>query len=952
MRQNSKFLLIIIFFLSLSIQLFAGNTGKIAGVITDKQSGETLIGANVILIGTNLGAASRKNGSYYILQVPPGIYEMKVSYIGYKTVTIKDVRVNVDLTTKIDVATESQAIAGLEVLVIAQQKVIQHDVTSTRKTTSREDIDRIPGLESTTDVFKLRGGTFMDQIPQKLEIGGTEVQVRDESLKDIHVRGGRGGEILYMIDGMPVTHPIYGGRNVLDLNLDDVQEIELLTGAFNAEYGQAQSGVLNITTRSGSEKFKGGFQVKSDETGNFADTYNEFYTSAYIEGPEPFTRYFLPKIGLNIPGNIYYFLSGNTTLTNTEYNNHRKREELTFLGYTFPEKQDNTGNLNGKLDWCFSNSIKFSFSYHGNYKKWSNFNWTWKFYPDHMTASSRTTENYTFKLNHTLSRSTYYALNLGYLDLRKKTSLNGKTPYDFWTVYSDSADQVGHDFSVWQAQYAGKQALYYSIASNIEAPIVDEYTHFYDSKGYECSWIDENAKSSILKAEFTSQITGEQLIKTGLDVKYDDINFVQIADGGIKKSDYGKWKYPNPDEPIIDSMPPVPSGPYKEFGQTRWVFNTCHMSGSYYIQDKYEKTGLGLIINAGLRVDWILLGKTAMDKHWKQMWEYATGLKADWDRLKYKASPRFGISFPISENTVIFFSYGHFIQTPELHYFYRDPHTGGITGNPHLDFEQTILYEFGFTQRLSRNWVIDIKNYNKDISDQVGLTKLHAAGGLAVEIPDNKSYQRAKGLEIELRKIYSNHNSGNLTYTVQWANGYSSSAFDDYIRSQNDMPYPIRERRVSYDVRHQIVFNGTLESMAHRPIRLFGIQLPTNWQLTALFRFSSGNPYTPYTSDAALSQKLENTAERPFTTMTDLKFNKSFVAKGVTVYFFIDIFNLFDQYNVTKEGFNTETGKPYRYNDTIEGSNIIYDWHKMYSMLTPFQFTNGRHAKIGIRLKW
>ncbi|MCK4689208.1 MAG: carboxypeptidase-like regulatory domain-containing protein, partial [Candidatus Marinimicrobia bacterium] len=227
----------------MSIQLFAGNTGKIAGVITDKQSGETLIGANVILIGTNLGAASRKNGSYYILQVPPGIYEMKVSYIGYKTVTIKDVRVNVDLTTKIDVATESQAIAGLEVLVIAQQKVIQHDVTSTRKTTSREDIDRIPGLESTTDVFKLRGGTFIDQIPQKLEIGGTEVQVRDESLKDIHVRGGRGGEILYMIDGMPVTHPIYGGRNVLDLNLDDVQEIELLTGAFNAEYGQAQSGV-------------------------------------------------------------------------------------------------------------------------------------------------------------------------------------------------------------------------------------------------------------------------------------------------------------------------------------------------------------------------------------------------------------------------------------------------------------------------------------------------------------------------------------------------------------------------------------------------------------------------------------------------------------------------------------------------------------------------------------
>ncbi|MCK4296191.1 MAG: carboxypeptidase-like regulatory domain-containing protein, partial [Candidatus Marinimicrobia bacterium] len=132
-RQNRKILLILIFFLSLSIQLFAGNTGKIAGIITDKQSGETLIGANIILVGTNLGAATGEDGSYYILQVPPGTYEMKVSYIGYKTVTVKNVRVNVDLTTKIDVATESQAIAGQEVLVIAQQKVIQHDVTSTRK---------------------------------------------------------------------------------------------------------------------------------------------------------------------------------------------------------------------------------------------------------------------------------------------------------------------------------------------------------------------------------------------------------------------------------------------------------------------------------------------------------------------------------------------------------------------------------------------------------------------------------------------------------------------------------------------------------------------------------------------------------------------------------------------------------------------------------------------------
>ena len=950
MRQIRKLLLILIFFLSLYTQLFAGNTGKIAGKIIDGQVGEPLVGANVIIVGTNLGAATGEDGYYYILQVPPGIYEMKVIYIGYKTVTVKGIRVNVDLTTIIDIDLETQAIEGQEVTVIAQQKVIQHDVTSTRKTTSREDIDRIPGLESTSDVFKLRGGTFMDQIPQKLEIGGTAVHVRDESLKDIHVRGGRGGEILYMVDGMPVTHPIYGGRNVLDLNLDDVQEIELLTGAFTAEYGQAQSGVVNITTRSGSDKFKGGFQIKTDETGNFADTYNEFYSSAYIEGPEPFTKYILPKIGLNIPGRLYYFLSGNTTLTNTAYNNHRERDDLSFLGFHFPEKQNNTSNLNGKLDYRFTNKFKLTFSYHGNYLKWSDFDWTWKNFPDHMATSFRNTNNYTLKINHTLSKSTYYTLSFGHLDLRKKTSLDGQKPYDFWSFYSDSTDTIGNDFKSWKAQYPGQDP--YRVVSNINAPVLDEFIHFYDGTGYQCPWIDENANSTICKAEITSQITNEHLIKTGVDVKYDDIHFVNIADGGIKKSDYGKYVYPDPNQPVIDSMPPVPSGPFKEFGQTRWIFDAYPVTGSLYLQDKHEKKGYGLIINTGLRIDWFMLGSTVLNKSWKQQWENATGLAADWKNLKYKISPRFGISFPISENTVIFFSYGHFTQLPELHYFYRDPHTGGVTGNPHLDFEQTILYEFGFTHRLSKNWVIDIKNYSKDISDQVGFTSLLAARGLAVEIPDNKSYQRAKGLEFELRKIYSNHTSGDVTYTIQWANGYSSSAFDDYIRSQNDLPYPIRERRVGYDIRHQIIFSGTLESPGHDPMNLFGITLPQNWQLTILSRFSSGSPYTPYTSDIREQQKLENTSERPFTTMTDMKFNKNFNFGNTVVSFYIDVFNIFDQYNVTGSGFNTETGKPYRYGDLINGSNMLYDWNTMYSMLSPFQFSNGRHAKIGIRVTW
>ncbi|NIR62233.1 MAG: TonB-dependent receptor plug domain-containing protein, partial [Aliifodinibius sp.] len=169
----------------------------------------------------------------------------------------------------------------------------------------------------------LQGGTYVGSgAAQSIQLGdGTELQVRDQSVKDVHIRGGRGGEILYMVDGVPVTHPIYGGRDVLELNVSDVEEVELLTGGFNAEYGNAQSGVVNITTRSGGNKLTGGIEYRTDEF-NIGDvSYEEHYASFFLGGPEPFTSNLFPQIGLDLPGELTFFMSGNADLTNTPYNN-------------------------------------------------------------------------------------------------------------------------------------------------------------------------------------------------------------------------------------------------------------------------------------------------------------------------------------------------------------------------------------------------------------------------------------------------------------------------------------------------------------------------------------------------------------------------------------------------------------------------------------------------------
>jgi outer membrane receptor protein involved in Fe transport len=897
------------------------NTGKIAGTVKDKANGEPLVGANVAVKGTSLGAATDIDGHFFILRVPPGIHDVIVSSVGYQGVTIKGLRVQVDLTAEVQVKLEQSAIEVEGVTVMAEQKMVQKDVTSTRRTVSQETIRSTPGLDATTDIFRLQAGTVLAAVPPTLRLAdGTQLQVRDESLQDVHIRGGRGGEILYMVDGMPVTHPIYGGRSVMDLNLVDVESVELLTGAFNAEYGQAQSGVVNIITRSGGERYQGGVEYKTDRADWFGESYYTDYASLYLGGPEPITQSLLPALGINPIRGLTFFLSGNASLTNTEYDNGRTRSILDLLWFTIPERQDNSVNVNAKLNWDISGSHKLAISYHGSRKQWSAYQYKWIYTPDNTADYKRNNYTVTALFNHVLSSSTYYTLMGGYLDVVYKGSLRGMRPPDFWTQ-----DSTGRYISMYSS------------------PVIDPSTGFYDPQGAESIWRDDHTKTFTLRGDLTSQVHPAHMMKFGLEMQSNAISYIDIQDGGTKLSRYGQG---------IDSIPPP--GPYPMFGQNRWVFDVKPIIASGYVQDKFELEYL--VINAGVRIDYFNLGSSVMESDWQLAWERATGLQADWSQSIFKISPRFGVSFPISENTVVFFSYGHFNQLPELQFFYRDPYSSTFTGNPGLDYEQTILYEFGLTHQLTDYWAVDVKSYGKDISNQIGTTRVYGEQGQPIELYDNKGYGRARGLEFELVKNPSDCIAGRATYTIQWANGYSSSAFDDYVRSTNNFPYPIRERALEWDVRHQVIVQATLAAGRNQYPDVFGITLPDDWNLTMLYRFSTGTPYTPgeATLNPVEAQKQENTAYGPYTSSTDLKFEKGFTIGGVRLAVTVDIFNLFDQRNVQTVrndlGFNQWTGEPYKFGDVEKPQNNLYDYYTMLSLRDPRVFSTGRTTKLGIRV--
>ena len=674
-----------------------------------------------------------------------------------------------DLTTKVNFELESEAIESPTVNVVAEKELIQQDLTSTRRVTTREDFITTPGLDQVQDIFKVRSGLVQDFYPTTTRLSlddGSTLQVRDESLSDIHVRGGRGGEILFMVDGMPVTHPIYGGRDVLNLNVQEVEQIEFLTGAFSAEYGQAQSGVVNITTRAGGDRISGGFEYKTDQFNIFGETYNQDIGSFHIGGP------LFDKGGalsfIDVPGDIYYFVSVNANLSNTRLNNRRSRQVL-FSAFDVKERQENDRSVNAKLSWNFTPTTSLTAAYNGAFKNWSQFEWLWVYHPDNTSQYVRNTQNFNLRFNHVLSSKTYYNLNFGYLEVNYDGSLDGQTQIpDFWTVHAnDSSGQVD------------------SVTSVLKPPVQDPSTGFFTDKGSEDILRDDFTKTYTAKFDIASQINKFNLLKAGLQVQYNDLNYIDIQGGGTHLSKYGETVFFEDRDPV-----PKPPGPFPEYGLSRWVFRAFPITGGIYIEDKFEREGL--IFNAGLRADWIYKGKSVDDEEWKAVWEAATGFPADWKLFDFHLSPRLGISFPVRKSTVAFFSYGHFFQLPQMDFFYRDPYTGGFTGNPGLKYARTILYEFGFTQLLSRNIAVDVKAFQRSITNQVGTTQLLANLGFPVQLYDNKGNARARGVEVDLTKRYSRHTAGSIAYTAQWATGFTSSPYENFIRDQLDIPPPIR----------------------------------------------------------------------------------------------------------------------------------------------------------------
>ena len=443
MRQKDLFTLsiVLLFLLPVFVALYAGVTGKISGEVTDADTGEPVIGANVVVEGTSYGAAADLFGQYFILNIPPGVYNLVVTAVGYDTVKVTNVTVLSDHTTTQNVKMRSTVIKGEEVVVEGKRPAVEKGVTSTKSYVTTETIESMP-VESVGEILRTQAGVTVK--------GGT------------HFRGGRSGEVQYLVDGMPVKDPVYGQGQALSVSTSSIQEISVQTGSFNAEYGNALSGVVNVITKEGNpNKFSGSVSYWTDDYGfsslnKKSTNYDRFELT--LSGPEPVTGYFLPAFGIRLPRDkrlaCFASFSAYSEDTYLQYNREYKNGNLTtepintpwrlqyekysFLGvFDIPEKRSNELSWAIKLKQNLSPNLKYRFSYIGDWQKWYSWDWDYLYTPMSAYQNWSTSRQLSFSLTHTLSPKLFYELRVSNFYTTRKLLPGGHTP-DWFKVDSSA----------------------------------------------------------------------------------------------------------------------------------------------------------------------------------------------------------------------------------------------------------------------------------------------------------------------------------------------------------------------------------------------------------------------------------------------------------------------------------------------------------------------------------
>ncbi len=794
----------IILFLLTASYLMAANFGRISGRITDIKSGDPIIGANIIVENTNYGNASDQNGQYLIGQVPPGKYSVRCEYIGLTPIIVHNVTVTSNRIQFVNFDMTEKTIDMEEVIVHAQRNAIEKDLTATTRSIQTDEIEEMP-TSTVTDIIRTQPGVV--------------------SSDGLHFRGGRSGEIVYMIDGIPLVNPLSSEINSSEMiNKGAIAEMQMISGTYSAEYGNAMSGIINITTREGGKEFCGGFDIKNSKAGfeSNSQDYNRSVIRFNINGPV-----LSPKTG--------FFLSANFD----------DRDNYLPWGYR------TEGNLFFKLTDRHISNFKVSLTANLSQGTHKNYSHSWKNIPDMYWSEPRSdTKMLSLGITHTLSANMFYTLSMFY------------SQYHY-----DSGDFDYNDLKPDYSRDANKE--------------------FY-TKNYLSSYTENEQSTMGVKSDLVWYLNKYNEIKTGLIAKLHSIDRFYVNS-------------PYYDDVLLDDYKVEPT----ELGM--------------YVQNKINFSSI--ILSAGLRFDM----HNPNTDYWENPYfteDSSRTVKSA--EIHTQISPRLGISYPVTDQTVFHFGYGHYFQRPDYQYIYKalsnrtsdvlyDVNNDGSSdyrdnvlmnlksgngrfGNPDLKPEKTIAYEFGVSQQLFEDYIFDITVYSKQITNLLG-----ARTYFALDEPNywetfslhiNEDFAYNNGFEIQLRKKQGKYWTGELNYTYAVAEGSSSGPLER-VGSEEENRQTLKFFPLNFDQRHTV--NGRV---THR----FG-----KFKTTLLGQWGSGLPYTKEMRAATDPYELNN-GKIDSNWYLDLKMNYKMEIGKIHITPYLEVYNLTDMKNILYV--YSRTGKP------------------------------------------
>lgn len=872
--------------------IYAGTTGKIAGKVSDKNSGDALIGANVIVVGTTMGASSNIDGNYFILNIPPGEYQVKASMIGYSSFTIQKVRVSIDQTARIDFVLEAESIELADIVVTAEKSVVRKDLTSTEETISGDNISMLP-LEDVSAVVNLQAGVV-----------------------DGHFRGGRGNEVKYLIDGVPVND-VYSGQSSLSAEVNSIEEIQVLTGTFNAEYGEALSGVVNQVTKIASDKLDGNLSFYS---GDYVSSHKDIF--ANIDHISPSNVY-------NIQGNVSGPVPGLENFVKFFFSGRYNYDEGSIYGQRIFNPSDSSNfSANNPADWYVGAT--------GD-KAYVPMNFSKRFSLQGKLAlnvgggkgivlSALYQDNQYRDYNHS------YRLNPDGDYKKFQNSFLGIVSY---TLLLDNSAFIDFSFSGLRSEF--KQYVY-------ENPLDSRYVdpnrkkdvsgNAFLTGGTENWHFNHTTTSYTGKSDFTWQIDNINQIKTGLDFTYHNLAYKDFQIVIDATSNF---------KPMIPAL-----GAFN--------FNTYQANPyqfAYYIQDKVEIDYL--IVNVGLRFDYFEPdGKYLKDPNKINLLDelqppFPDSLLIS-AKSKSQISPRLGLSYPISDKGAIHISYGHFFQIPPFENLYRNPNfripltgdfpenIGNTIGNADLEPQQTIMYEIGLQQALTDELGITITGYYKDIRNLLASEIFIKNEFRKFSKLINKDYGSVKGITLSFEKRFNNGIGATLDYTFQIAKGSASDPNAAFNNAQSNPPVEANKQLVplDWDRTHSLNFTLTLG-------------VPGNYIASFIGRLGSGLPYTPSLQNQRTG--LENSDNRPAFYDVDFYVTKYIEFAGHQFSLYMKIFNLFDTLNEVNVFGDTgragETLELTRNQTAPRGVNTIQEY-----FTRPDFYSSPRQIVLGVDLSF